>query len=152
MISLFMAVSFGAGGAKLLKANHLAFFGRVYSTRMETASTHAICVAALRFPNRQKLQGGHMGPPLRRPHAPPGPRAVSPLVSHRAAYHRLPQRVRQPEGRATVGLPDLPAHIWQPTGDEGREPVLRLLRCWGTRRKYAGGTMRRWSQRHYQVL
>jgi hypothetical protein len=42
-----MAVSFGAGGAKLLKANHLAFFGRVYSTRMETASTHAIYVAAL---------------------------------------------------------------------------------------------------------
>jgi len=41
-----MAVSFGAGGAKLLKANHLAFFGRVYSTRMETASTHAIYVAA----------------------------------------------------------------------------------------------------------
>jgi hypothetical protein len=42
-----MAVSFGARGAKLLKANHLAFFGRVYSTRTETAFTHAIYVAAL---------------------------------------------------------------------------------------------------------
>jgi len=51
-----MAVSFGAVGAKLLKANHLAFFGRVYSTRTETASTHSIYVAALSlFP----LAGGN---------------------------------------------------------------------------------------------
>ena len=55
-------------------------------------------MAALRFSNRQKLQGGHIGPPLRRPHAPSGaasgfatcvtPRGVSPPSPNGAANQK----------------------------------------------------------------